>query len=642
MGKFLRNAGDAVRSLKGGLSHKTIAAVAAGAFAFVASVVASNAASVRPQNSETLSADLQQFFTPRQFDTDGSVYGVRVRDDSSNLPDLQIMPEGKMRIAAPTSAACPDAAAGVCFTPHAIALSPYGFDARALGSNTLLISPSAPAVTPSITNSLVTGALPTLSTNAVSKLADSLGMPGSDRISVSGPQLIPIQNSAQTSPTYLVSGGIIPTSRANLLGGPEATGAMNAMASYASGPLAAAISRSSVLQNAVMIDSSGRDYHVDLTKAADVRGFDPSYALVASRTTDFIPFAFGIDSPIGPLVASGYATDTTTPAAISGMYRGQADYHEYDLRDFSLGVTIAKGIDVNLGYHLDMGGAFNNYDASGSSAYDGLFMSASAVNSPYASLANGGSFIGSTIALADDLHLRFGEISLTPEREPFAVNEYSVMDQFFGPRPLYDLRTAQGAMAGVSWDFARWGGLGVTATQIDEQNGLLGGYGSGALSLADSANTTALGVSARIGFGDGWVTTASYSEGITQLDLKPTGLFSQAGDLHSRAYGIAVAKHGLFGDDSLGFAVTRPIQIYSGSAEVTAADGVDANYNLALNSERISLAGVKPETDIELGYVTTFLDGALALQANAAYQMNTQGQTGTNSLAVVSRAKIKF
>ena len=152
-------------------------------------------------------------------------------------------------------------------------------------------------------------------------------------------------------------------------------------------------------------------------------------------------------------------------------------------------------------------------------------------------------------------------------------------------------------MAGVSWDFASWGGLGVTATQVDEKNGLLGGYGSGALSIADSANTTALGVSARIGFGDGWVTTASYSEGITQLDLKPSSLFSSATDLHSRAYGIAVAKHGLFGEDSLGFAVTRPIQIYSGSAEITAADGVDANNDLVLNrddilAEQLRRAGV--------------------------------------------------
>ncbi|HVZ69554.1 MAG TPA: hypothetical protein VG891_08815 [Rhizomicrobium sp.] len=639
-----------MRSLKGGLPHKTIAGIAAGVLAFAVSVVASQAASVRPvpKNTETLSATLQSFFTPKQFDTDGSVYGVRVRDDSSGLPDLQIMPEAKMRIAAPTSAACPEVASGVCFAPHSLTTAHFGLDMRALGSGTLLISPAStaatPVVTPPITGALVTGALPTLSTSAVSRLADSLSIPNFDRASASiaGPRFLPMQNSAQIAPSYLVSGGVIPTSHANLLSGVEATGAINAVASYASGPLAAAISHSSVLQSAVVIDSYGHDYTVDLTKVADTRGFDPSYALVASRTIDFIPFAFGIDSPIGPLVASGYATDTIVPAAVSGMYRGASDHHEYDLRDFSLGVTIAKGVDVNLGYHLDMGGAFNNYDASGSAAYDGLFMSASAVNSPYASLANGGSFIGSTIALADDLHLRFGEISLSPEREPFTVNAYSAMDQFFGPRPLYDLRTAQGTMAGVSWDFARWGGVGLTATQIDEHNGLLGGYGSGALSVADSANTAALGVSARIGFGDGWVTTASYSEGITQLDLKPTGIFSQASDLRSRAYGIAVAKHGLFGEDSLGFAVTRPIQIYSGSAEVTAADGVDANYNLALNSERISLAGVKPETDIELGYVTTFLDGALALQANAAYQMNTQGQTGTNSLAVVSRAKIKF
>lgn len=635
-----------MRSQKGGFPHKTILGLAAGAFAFAACIATSEAASVRPQNNETLSADLQAFFTPKQFDTDGYVYGVRVRADSSDLPDLQIMPEAKMRIAAPTSSACPDVASGICFAPRSLSISHFGFDARALGSGTLLISPSssaavAPVVAPSITGSLVTGALPTLSTGAVSKLADSLGMPNSVRPSLSGPQFLPLQNSASTSPTYLVSGGLVPTARANLLG-TQATGAINASASYASGPLAVAVSRSSVLQSAVVIDSYGQAYKTDLTKAADTRGFDPSYALVASRTTDFIPFAFGVDSPIGPLVASGYATDTVTPMGVSGLYRGSRDYHDYDLRDFSLGVTVAPGIDVNIGYHLDMGGAFNNYDASGSSAYDGLFMSATAVNSPYASLANGGSFVGSTIALADDLHLRFGEISLSPEREPFNVNAYSAVDNLLGPRALYDLRTARGSMAGVSWDFARWGGLGVTATQIDEQNGLLGGYGSGALSVADSASTTALGVSARIGFGDGWVTTASYSEGVTQLDLKPTGIFSQATDLHSRAYGIAVAKHGLFGDDSLGFAVTRPIQIYSGTADITAADGVDANYNLALNSERISLAGVKPETDIELGYVTTFLDGALALQANAAYQLNTQGQSGTNSLAVVSRAKIKF
>jgi hypothetical protein len=617
------------------------------AFALATGIVAADAASVtnstvnlKARDSVVTTIDLSAFLIPRQFDEGGSVYGVRARNGGDDLPTLQILPQAKNRVAAPASGSCPDIASGVCFTPHPLTLSRFGTSWNADSAGTLFIVPDANAnvrlIEPSVASPLVKGALPTLMQNqspgVMSSLADSLGVP----------VILPLQNSARTSSSYLVSGGVIPTTQANLVSGPQATGAINAMASYASGPLAAAISRSSVLKDAVLIDSLGRNYTVDLARAADTRGFDPSYALMEMQFTDVTPFAFGIDSPIGPLVASGYATDTVIPQAISGMYRGALDYHQYDLRDFSLGVTVAPGIDVNLGYHLDMGGAFNGYDTSASNAYGGLFISAAAVNSPYASLADGGSFVGSTIALADDLHLRFGEVSLSPEREPFYVSAYSAIDRLAGSRPLYDMRSATGTMAGVSWDFARWGGLGMTATQIDEKNGLLGGYNSGALSIADGANTTALGVSARIGFGDGWVTTASYSEGITQLDLRPSGLFSQATDLRSRSYGIAVAKHGLFGDDSLGFAVTRPIQIYSGTADITAANGVNANNDLMLNSERISLAGIKPETDIELGYVTTFLDGSLALQANAAYQLNTQGQNGANSLAVVSRAKIKF
>jgi|GEM_PF-684761 len=604
--------------------------------ALAASTVAPHAASVRESKTSEPAIDLSAFLTPKQFEEDGSVYGVRMRDTTSDLPTLQIMPGAKRASAALSADPCPEIGSGVCFMPRPLAITRFGLDIQGNTGGTVFVLPgngaSTQALSPSLSGARLKGAtLPTLTSGPLN-LNASLS-----------PTLLPMQSSARALPgTYLSSGGLIPTSQANLRGGPQALGAINAMASYASGPLANVISRSTVLKNTVLIDSTGQNFQVDLTRAADLRGLDPAPALMATQFTDVIPFAFGVESPVGPLFASGYATDTVTPQAVAGMYRGPADYHAYDLRDFSLGVTVAPGIDINVGYHLDMGGAFNRYDAGASLAYDGLFLSASAVNSPYASLASGGSFVGTTIALADDLHLRFGEVSLSGDRQSFDVNPYSLIDRASGPRALYDLRSASGTMAGLSWDFARWGGLGVTATRMNEQNGLLGGYNSGALAVANSANTTALGVSARIGFGDGWVTTASYNEGLTRLDLKPSSLFASASDLNSRSYGIAIAKHGLLGEDSLGFAVTRPIQIYSGSAEIVAADGVDSNGDLALNRERISLAGVKPETDIELGYVTTFLDGALALQANAAYQLNAQGQNGNNSLSVVSRAKIKF
>jgi hypothetical protein len=154
-----------------------------------------------------------------------------------------------------------------------------------------------------------------------------------------------------------------------------------------------------------------------------------------------------------------------------------------------------------------------------------------------------------------------------------------------------------------------------------------------------NANTTALGVSARVAFGNGWVTTASYNEGITQLDIKPGFTPSLADSLRTRSYGISIAKNGLFGDDALGLAVSRPAFGADGSVFLTTPTGQSApqffSHNNLLNS-------ATPETDIEVGYVTTFLDGSLALQTNASYQMNFAGQNGATSVSLLSRARIKF
>ena len=79
-------------------------------------------------------------------------------------------------------------------------------------------------------------------------------------------------------------------------------------------------------------------------------------------------------------------------------------------------------------------------------------------------------------------------------------------------------------------------------------------------------------------------------------------------------------------------------------AQVTiAADGIDPNTgDFTIGHQYVSMASATPETDLELGYVTTFMDGALALQANAGYQMNVAGLGGSNAVSVISRAKINF
>ncbi len=99
----------------------------------------------------------------------------------------------------------------------------------------------------------------------------------------------------------------------------------------------------------------------------------------------------------------------------------------------------------------------------------------------------------------------------------------------------------------------------------------------------------------------------------------------------------------MFGqDDSVGFALSRPIHVYQGGVDLTAATGVDSDSNVIVSHEHVSLASATPETDIEAGYVTSFLDGALSLQANTAYQMNVDGRTNVNAVTFLSRASINF
>lgn len=300
-------------------------------------------------------------------------------------------------------------------------------------------------------------------------------------------------------------------------------------------------------------------------------------------------------------------------------------------------IPLMNDVGIDFGVGADLAGRFNSYDAAGNDTYDGLFFSAAAVNAPYASVANGGSFLSSTITAADGLRFSLGEASLDAGFAPYPASPGASVAHLGGAPDPYDTRSASSLLAGVSLDVAPWVGIGLTASQSSERDGLLGAYNP----AVRSADTSALGVSARVQLGGGWMTTASFAQAITKLDLKP-GIGNAAAtldDLHTRSYGVAVAKRGVFGNDALGLAVTRPAPGTSGS-EFDLVSGIGARPQMAPENFLVETGAA--ETDFELGYVTTFLDGSVALQTNAAYQMNFAGQTGNNAVSFLSRAKIKF
>jgi hypothetical protein len=350
--------------------------------------------------------------------------------------------------------------------------------------------------------------------------------------------------------------------------------------------------------------------------------------LAADRTLSLQSFSASRTISAYELSAAGLSGGAVQPivaASLSGTNPALADLAVAGARESSLAssVLLSPSLALDFGKGLDIATRFSSGTNSASSPF------LSAVTAPYTALANGGRYTGITFVPADNLRIRLGA-SFSDER----------LDRFHfdasaptGPLALtYDASQSRSLLGGLSFDV--FSGFGVDVTGIASQrSGIPLGF-TRDNGLTPRSTTAALDISAHMDFGRGWVTTASFSEGMTQLD--PQIAFA-GGTLREQSYSVSIAKRGVFGDDVLGLAFSRPAPSMSGSFSALSAVG-DMPLTVA---PRVPLNRAQ-ETDIQVGYVTNFLDGAVALQTNAAYQTNTQGQPGATSVSLLSRAKIKF
>lgn len=346
-------------------------------------------------------------------------------------------------------------------------------------------------------------------------------------------------------------------------------------------------------------------------------------ALAADRTLSLESFgaakaqsAYELSAP--GITDGGLLNSLTGPVSVNGRALGISN------PAFASSTLLSSNLALDSGRGLDVGQRFLGYG-------DTVQPFLSAVSAPYLSLANGGRYAGFTFVPADNLRLRAG-VSVNSERlDRFSFDSTAPN----GPLALtYDASESRSLLGGISWDVSSALGLDVSAIS-SQRSGVPLGFGDAA-GIAPRASTQALGMSAHMEIGQGWVTTASFSEGLTQLDQRLGG---PATNLHEQSYSFAIAKHGLFGDDALGLAFSRPAPSMAGSF----ATGLTASGDLPPLVVAQGLgAGRAPESDFQLGYVTNFLDGAVALQTHAAYQTNFQGQPGATSVSLLSNVKFKF
>jgi hypothetical protein len=288
---------------------------------------------------------------------------------------------------------------------------------------------------------------------------------------------------------------------------------------------------------------------------------------------------------------------------------------------FAASLALSSRFALDSGYNADIAQRFGNYDGIKSPLLD---------SGDVLSLADGGTYVGATWMPAATLHVRAGASLRGDRLDHFS---FGVAD---GSLPLaHDASQSRSLLAGISWDVSDWASFGLNAIRNEQFGAPFGVNPLGNLTGTSRVGTDALSMAARVKLGDNWVTTASYSDGLSQLDQRAVP--APQHDTHS--YFVAVAKHGLFGDDALGFSFSRPTPgVLDNGFDMVAASGDLPPMFVATGH----FPDQAPETDLQLGYVVSFQDGALALQTNAAYQMNYQGQSGATALSVLSRAKIKF
>jgi hypothetical protein len=285
--------------------------------------------------------------------------------------------------------------------------------------------------------------------------------------------------------------------------------------------------------------------------------------------------------------------------------------------NFAASTALSANLALDSAYGVDLSSRFRSFDNAASPLLpDG---------SSFLALANAGRYGGLTYVPRSDLQLRMGVSAWNGRLDKVSFDPVAATGLPFA----FDRASVTSVVAGLSWSATEWASLGVNAISSVRRNTPLG-YGAVA-PLGQTARTNAVEVTASLNLPDNWVTTTHFSQGFTQLNQRP-GLENFDG----QAYAITVAKHGVFGDDAVAFSLSRPAPGMIGSFAALSAAG-----DLPPVMLPVSRAGER-ETNLQLGYVTSFMGGRLALQANAAYQMNLQGQSGVSAVSVLSSAKFKF
>jgi hypothetical protein len=468
---------------------------------------------------------------------------------------------------------------------------------------------------------LVIGASPFLTSQQVVDIllrsATDLGQPGADAVYGRGLLNVKAAMAPVGAQTIATAGGWT----SSYSGSGEVT------TSSLSGPLGAGVRNATMLRSVTFFDDYGRDYQTDLTTYVA----PAAISLVERISTPawssrFISFE-GKDYS-----ASASLLDTTSNGVMS---LGFSDASGDTISDMVITARLSGMSGLSFGHDVSMPGLANRLDLAADPRFDGLFMGASALNSPFLSLADGGDVGLASVHLGSQATLSFGHAHVEVDEAAAVTTSVMASDAQLAKltEPAGNIRSAQTSFAALDWSPASWALAGFVLGMTEEENSMLGTSENGALALTSDASTLSFGGSARFDLGQRVTLSASWSFGRTEATPEAGSIVQSYSEISSQSYGVAIAREGLFSDgDSIGIAVSRPLHITKGTAFLQASSGVTDGREIIYAQETVQLASATPETNFELGY-TTLLSLDTMLMANLIYQQHAGGVADENAIA---------
>jgi hypothetical protein len=225
--------------------------------------------------------------------------------------------------------------------------------------------------------------------------------------------------------------------------------------------------------------------------------------------------------------------------------------------------------------------------------------------------------------------LRFGNAHISLGYSEKSDN-HIYMDPTYGPLRTVPLATtrASASMVGVDYDITAHFTLNAAYTALDENNGLLGAQGAGALALA-GARTNATTLGATMNFDGGWALAASATAGHTIGNGGQSALTIASGGLHSTAYELVAKKSGLFGEqDELRVSFTQPLHVDNGTLQYQEVEVTDRDTGtLGAVTQSWNISGHR-EHRMEAIYAVPVLDGRAQVSGFGLVDMNPPERSG--------------